>query len=471
MPIGIINDTTWAAVNAPPRESRLKARPYCLPRPAGAFLTAELMLLAVILLQAARGGNTLGAAVLLASCGIFFHLNNLDKSIVSSKLLAFSIDVLESIALGFLAAALLFYLFPVLAPSTGVALAGVLLASLLPVVLRSFLGYLVNHQILVEGILIVGTGYLAGKLYRALANGKGHLQGTEGRATGLLDFPESTTDRGVTVDLAELNEMVVRDRISRVVVAEWDAPSRKNLAAALLDPRLRGLEVNDAVDFYEQLSGKLWVEALNPEWFIYTDGFKHSKAGNGLKRLFDVTFALLLILLAAPLLALIALAIKLDSPGPVLFRQIRVGLHGETFTIYKFRSMRQDAELETGPVWTGELDERITKVGRLLRKFRLDEILQAINVLRGEMSLVGPRPERPYFVDRLEQQIPFYNLRHYVKPGITGWAQVMYPYGASVEDAHEKLQYDLYYAKHKSLGFDAGILLKTIKIVLFGRGR
>jgi len=471
MPTATISNTTWAEVNAQPREGRLKARPYCLPRPAGAFLAAELTLLAVVLLPAAHGGNTLGAAVLLAFCGIFFHLNNLDKSIASSKFLAFSIDVLESIALGFLAAAALFYLFPVLAPSTGVALAGALLAGLLPVVLRSFLGYLVHHQMLVEGILIVGTGYLAGKLYGALANDRGHLKGAEGRANGLLDFPESPTDRGVPVDFAQLNEMVVRGRISRVVVAESDAPSREKLAAALLDHRLRGLKVSDAVDFYEQFSRKLWVEALNPEWFIYTDGFKHSQAGNGLKRLFDVTFALLLVVPAAPLLAIIALAIKLDSPGPVLFRQIRVGLHGETFVIYKFRSMRQDAELETGPVWTGERDERVTKVGRLLRKFRLDEILQAINVLRGEMSLVGPRPERPYFVDRLEQQIPFYNLRHYVKPGITGWAQVMYSYGASVEDAHEKLQYDLYYAKHKSLGFDAGILLKTIRIVLFGRGR
>jgi exopolysaccharide biosynthesis polyprenyl glycosylphosphotransferase len=210
---------------------------------------------------------------------------------------------------------------------------------------------------------------------------------------------------------------------------------------------------------------------LNPEWFVYTDGFNHSKAGTGLKRLFDVTLALLLILPAAPILAIIAIAIKLDSPGPILFRQIRVGLHGVPFVIYKFRSMRQDAERETGPVWTGERDERVTRVGRLLRKFRLDEILQAVNVLRGEMSLVGPRPERPYFVDQLKLQIPFYGLRHYVKPGITGWAQVMYPYGASVEDAHEKLQYDLYYAKHKSLGFEAGILLRTIKIVLFGRGR
>ncbi len=469
MPTATINNTTWAEVSAPPRESRLKARPYCLPRPAGAFLAAELTLLAVVLLLAARGGNTLGVAVLLAACGVFFHLNNLDKFIVSSKFVAFSIDVLESVALGFMAAELLFYLFPVLAPSTGVALTGALLAGLLPVVLRSFLGYLVSHQILVEGILIVGTGYLAGKLYGALANDRGHCKVTAGRAHGLLDFPESPTDRGVPVDFAQLHDMVVRGRISRVIVAESDAPSRKKLAAALLDPRLRGLQVSDAVDFYEQFSGKLWVEALSPEWFIYTDGF--NQAGNGLKRVFDVSFALLLLLLAAPLLAIIALAIKLDSPGPVLFRQIRVGLHGETFVIYKFRSMRQDAELETGPVWTGERDERVTRVGRLLRKFRLDEILQAINVLHGEMSLVGPRPERPYFVDRLEQQIPFYNLRHYVKPGITGWAQIMYRYGASVEDAHEKLQYDLYYAKHKSLGFDAGILLKTIRIVLFGRGR
>jgi sugar transferase (PEP-CTERM system associated) len=471
MPIGTINDTTYAAVSAQPRESRLKARPYTLPRPAGAFLVAELALLAVVLLAAFRGGDSLGAAVVLACCGIFFHLNNLDKFIVTSQFLAFSIDVLESIACGFLAAALLFYFFPVLVPSTGVALTGALLAGLLPVVLRSFLGYLVNHHMLVEGILIVGTGYLAGKLYGALANGSGRLKGTADRAHGLLGFPESAADRGVTVDFAQLHEIVVRDRISRVIVAEWDAPSREKLAAALLGPRLRGLKVSDAVDFYEQFSRKLWVEALKPEWFVYTDGFKHSKAGNGLKRFVDVSFALLLMLTAAPLLAIIAIAIKLDSPGPVLFRQVRVGLHGETFVIYKFRSMRQDAELETGPVWTGERDERVTRVGRLLRKFRLDELLQAINVLRGEMSLVGPRPERPYFVNRLDQQIPFYSLRHYVKPGITGWAQVMYPYGASVEDAHEKLQYDLYYAKHKSLGFDAGILLKTIQIVLFGRGR
>jgi exopolysaccharide biosynthesis polyprenyl glycosylphosphotransferase len=231
------------------------------------------------------------------------------------------------------------------------------------------------------------------------------------------------------------------------------------------------LQVSDAVDFYEEVSGKIWVEALNFQWFVYTHGFNRSRVGVCLKRCFDVTFALLLILFAGPLLLVVAVAIKVDSDGPVLFRQVRVGLHGKTFIIYKFRSMRHDAELEAGPMWTAEFDERVTRVGRLLRMFRLDEMPQALNVLNGDMSIVGPRPERPYFVDRLGQEIPFYNLRHYLKPGITGWAQVMYRYGASVEDACEKLQYDFYYAKHKSFRCDAAILLKTVRIVLCGRGR
>jgi exopolysaccharide biosynthesis polyprenyl glycosylphosphotransferase len=281
----------------------------------------------------------------------------------------------------------------------------------------------------------------------------------------------TSTDRGVTVDLAELNQWVARNQISRVVIAELDGQRRERLADALLDSRLRGLQVSDAADFYEEVSGKIWAEALNSQWFVYTDGFKRSPAGARLKRCFDVAFALLLILFAAPLLLLVAIAVKFDSVGPVLFRQVRVGLHGKTFIIYKFRSMRHDAELAAGPTWTAPCDERVTRVGRLLRMFRLDEMPQAFNVLIGDMSIVGPRPERPYFVHRLEQEIPFYNLRHYLKPGITGWAQVMYRYGASVEDACEKLQYDFYYAKHKSFRCDAAILLKTVRIVLCGRGR
>jgi sugar transferase (PEP-CTERM system associated) len=466
-----ISDTVWAGVSAQLESRRLKARLCCLPRTRGAFLAAELMVLAAAVLYAARGGNSLGVPILIVSCALLFHINNLDRSIVTAKLLHFSISVLESVSLGCMASALLFYIFPALATSTAAALAGVLLVVLVPVTLRPLLRYLVTQKKFAEGILIVGTGELAGKLYRALADGKNHWKEDERPAAELLDFPDSLADLGPTVDFAQLNDIVMRDRISQVVVAEQDAQSREKLAGALLDCRLRGLQISDAVDFYEKFSGKIWVEGLSTQWFVFTDGFKQSNTSTYLKRSFDVIFALLLILLTAPLLAVIAVAIKIDSAGHILFRQVRVGLHGKTFVIYKFRSMRQDAERETGPVWTRERDERVTTVGRLLRKFRLDEILQAFNVLRGEMSLVGPRPERPYFVDLLEQEIPFYNLRHYVKPGITGWAQVMHPYGDSIEAAYEKLQYDLYYAKHKSLGCDTGIVLKTLKIVLLGRGR
>jgi sugar transferase (PEP-CTERM system associated) len=361
----------------------------------------------------------------------------------------------------------LFHLFPRLVPRVDIALVAALGIGLLPVILRFCLQHLATRGRFVEEILILGTGELPAKLYRALGRGAGFAR----QNTRTLSLAESFTDRGVAVDFTELNQLVVRDQISRVVIAELDAHSREELAAALLDSRLRGLQVSDAVDFYEEISGKVWVEALNPQWFVYTNGFNRSRAGNCLKRCFDVTFASLLILLAAPLLLLVAIAIKLDSAGPVFFRQVRVGLHGKTFVIYKFRSMRRDAELELGPTWTAESDERVTRVGRLLRMFRLDEIPQAFNVLNGDMSIVGPRPERPYFVARLEQEIPFYSLRHYLKPGITGWAQVMYRYGASVEDSYEKLQYDFYYAKHTSILCDAVILLKTVRIVLCGRGR
>jgi len=424
-------------------------------------------LLAVALLPTAWSGHGLGAVVLVACCALFFHINNLDRSLVSSESSQFSIDLLESITLGFLASALLFHVFPGLVPRVDVALAAAVLIGLLPVNLRLFLRHQVTRGKCVEEILIVGTGDLPAKLHRALGSGVEHSR----RNSRMPSLSESLANRRGAVDLAELNGLVVRDQISRVVIAELDSQNRERLAAALLDSRLRGLEVSDAVDFYEEFSGKIWVEGLNPQWFVYTNGFKRSQAGICLKRCFDVTFALLLILLAFPLLVLIAIAIKLESAGPVLFRQVRVGLHGKPFVIYKFRSMCQDAELEGGPTWAAECDERVTRVGKLLRILRLDEIPQAFNVLKGDMSMVGPRPERPCFVDRLEQEIPFYNLRHYLKPGITGWAQVMYRYGASVEDSYEKLQYDFYYAKHKSFRCDAAILLKTLGIVLFCRGR
>ena len=471
MPISTNRDLPWTPVNAVPRESGLKARSYWLPRTRAPFIAAELVLLAALLFRANGHPGILGLSILVMLCVACFHVNNLDTSIVTSELGCFSIDLVKSIATGLLGSVLLFYVFPPMAPSATLVLTGVALATFLPVVLRPGLKYLVTREKLGEGIVIIGTGALVGKLHQALVAGKGRGKRTGVRESRLLNFPGSQMDRKLTVDMIQLNEMLASTRVSRVIVADQDPQSREQLAAALVDHRLRGLQVSDAADFYERLCGKIWVKGLSPQWPVFSDGFNRSKSSLCVKCFFDVLLALLLLIATAPLFVLIAIAIKLDSGGPLFFRQVRVGLHGKNFVIYKFRSMRQDAETKSGPVWAEEQDPRVTIVGRLLRKFRLDEIPQLINVLRGEMSLVGPRPERPYFVDRIERQIPLYGLRHYIKPGITGLAQVMYPYGASMEDAHEKLQYDLYYAKHQSLRCDAEILLKTVRVVLFGWGR
>jgi sugar transferase (PEP-CTERM system associated) len=470
-----INSATWVGVSAPGYRTRLKVRSYCVARPQEAFLAAELTLLAIAVFLSVWGRETLEAPILIVACGFFFHAKMLDRSIITSTLRHFWIDVLEAVSFGTLASVLLFYLFPPLAHGIS-AVAGIVLAVLLPVMLRPILKQLISHKKLVEDILIVGTGDLVGKLYRDLADCAAPLENdsetTQRRVSGVLMFPETLGDiTPTTIDLAQLNEMVERGGVSRVVIAEQNPQTRNKLAAVLMDPRMRGLEVTDAVDFYEKAFGKIWLEGLSSEWFVYTQGLRYSRFTLFLKRVVDVALAFLLLVLTAPLLAISAIAIKMDSAGPVVFRQVRVGLRGRTFTIFKFRSMCEDAELEAGPVWAAECDERVTRVGYWLRKFRIDELFQAINVLRGEMSVVGPRPERPFFVEQLVEEIPYYDLRHYAKPGITGWAQVMYSYGASIEDACQKLQYDFYYAKHMSLACDARILLKTVKIVLFGRGR
>jgi exopolysaccharide biosynthesis polyprenyl glycosylphosphotransferase len=258
--------------------------------------------------------------------------------------------------------------------------------------------------------------------------------------------------------------------MSGSVVAESDPQASQGLATALLDCRLRGIETVLPVDSYEKLSGRIHTDIPPQEWMSCSDGFNPSQHYLRVKSVLDFIGALFLFIIAAPIMAAVALAIKLTSPGPVLFRQVRVGQDGRDFVLYKFRSMPEHVEAKTGPVWSGDGDSRATPVGHFLRRFHLDELPQVFNVLRGEMSLVGPRPERRCFVSFLRRLIPNYNLRHSVKPGITGLAQVFYPYGASVEDAHEKLRYELYYARHISLGLDLRALAKTISVVLAGRG-
>ena len=223
-------------------------------------------------------------------------------------------------------------------------------------------------------------------------------------------------------------------------------------------------------EIYEAITGKLAVEAMRPSYLIFNPGFRRHPWAALLKRSVDVVCSLVILALTWPLMILTALLVRLDSPGPALFRQERVGADGKPFTLMKFRSMRADAEKETGPVWSSQGDPRITRFGRIMRKTRLDELPQLFNVLGGSMSLVGPRPERQHFIDELAVQIPYYNQRHIVKPGVTGWAQINYPYGNTIEDALQKLQYDLFYIKYQSLLFDLSILLNTVKTVVLRKG-
>jgi sugar transferase (PEP-CTERM system associated) len=268
---------------------------------------------------------------------------------------------------------------------------------------------------------------------------------------------------------AHLQAAAETQRIDRVIVAITD---RRGVVpvSELLQLRLMGIKIEDATALLEKISGKIEVDQLYPSSLIYGEGFRQRSMERALRRGFSILISATALLIVSPILPLIALAIKLTSPGPVIYKQERVGYRGKTFYCYKFRTMRQDAEANTGAVWAGANDPRVTSVGGFLRKVRLDEIPQLWNVLKGDMSFVGPRPERPSFVKMLTDSIPYYHLRHVVRPGLTGWAQIKYRYGASIEDAKEKLRYDLYYIKQMSLGLDLLIAFETIKIVLLRRG-
>ncbi len=262
---------------------------------------------------------------------------------------------------------------------------------------------------------------------------------------------------------------IVRDhKVHKVVVALQERRGTLPLRD-LLDCKFNGVLVEDSPTFYEEMTGKIPVAGLYPSSLIFSSGFKKSRVLLLTKRLLDIVASLVLLIISLPISIVTAAAIKLDSKGPIIFSQERAGEREKVFKIYKFRSMYTDAE-KHGPRWASDNDSRITRVGRIIRKLRIDEIPQLYNILKGDMSFVGPRPERPYFVEQLKKQIPFYSERFWVKPGLTGWAQINYSYGASVEDALEKLQYDLYYIKHLSITLDIAIILQTIKVVLVGRG-
>ena len=284
------------------------------------------------------------------------------------------------------------------------------------------------------------------------------------------DGPSAVAGAVNRADLSNLPRHLLALGASEVVLA---LEERRNALPLndLLKIKTTGVEVHDFSSFLERETGRVDLDSLNPSWLIFSDGFS---AGRRLsswgKRLFDVTVSLLLLVIAAPVILVTAIAVKLESRGPAFYRQRRVGLYGETFDVIKLRSMRTDAEVGGKAVWAQKDDPRVTRIGRFIRKVRIDELPQVWGVLKGEMSFVGPRPERPQFVADLEERLPYYAERHVVKPGITGWAQINYPYGASIEDARDKLEFDLYYAKNYTPFLDLLILLQTARVVLWPEG-
>ncbi len=331
---------------------------------------------------------------------------------------------------------------------------------------------LARHAAGRQRFLIVGTGAEA----VSVAHDLRHSPRMRGELVGFYPAKDAATDAGIdpalVLDRSVALERLVEDLgIDSIIVATREQRGGAMPMEQLVVCRTMGVPVLDLAGFYEQTHGEVPLDSLKASWLIYGPGFVQGQARQMLKRAFDVLTSSFLLLLASPVMALAAIAIKLDSRGPLIYRQERVGLGGHSFMCLKFRSMRTDAEKDGVAVWATKNDSRVTRVGAFIRKTRIDELPQLISVLKGEMSMVGPRPERPTFVAQLKEQIPYYDIRHSVKPGVTGWAQVRYAYGASVEDALHKHQYDLYYVKNNSLFLDLLVLFETVSVVLFREGQ
>ena len=323
--------------------------------------------------------------------------------------------------------------------------------------------WLIQLPILVERVYVLGTGERAQRLVQGLRQNPEigvEIVSWTGKLEGAV------TRDSVAVHLLDI---VRTQKVHRVIVA---MPDRRGTIPMqeLLDLRMQGVKIEEAASWLERISGKIEVENLYPSWLVFGEGFRRSTAFRLVRRGVSVVISLVGLILAVPMFPLIVLAIRLDSKGPVFYTQTRVGKGGRLFNVVKFRTMRNDAEALSGPQWAGNNDPRVTRVGKFLRYSRLDEIPQLWCVLKGDMAFVGPRPERPEFVEWLSREIPYYGVRHMVRPGLTGWAQVKYKYGSTVEDAREKLQYDLFYMKNASIGLDLLIMFQTIKTVLLSRG-
>lgn len=412
----------------------------------------------------------LKAGLATVFCLSAFYFLDLYDFIVMHDRRELVLRLVQALGLAWMALALCFYAFPRLMLGRGISLIALPLALALMVGWRVSIHWFLGHPDFGERILIVGSGNLAVEVAREVLDRPDagyRIVGFVGTDADLLG--KSLINPRVIGITSQLDEIVKREDIDRIVVAMGERrgqlPTDK-----LLQLSLRGIvNIEEGASFYERVTGRVSLNMIRPSWLIFSGRGRQMRLAGVTRSTVHRLVALLGGILSLPVALLTAILIKLDSPGPVFYKQERVGKNGRPFVLMKFRSMRQDAEKE-GPVWATKDDDRTTRVGQIIRKIRVDEIPQFWHILRGEMNFVGPRPERQHFVAQLAQEIPYYEQRHLIAPGLTGWAQIKYPYGASIEDARQKLQYDLFYIKNQSLILDAIILFETIKIILFGRG-
>jgi len=410
------------------------------------------------------------AALATVFCLASFYLFDLYDFVVMHDRRELVLRLLQALGLAWIALALIFYAMPTVMIGRGVSLISLPLVLLLMVGWRLAIHWVLGHPELGERILIVGSGDFAIEIARETLG----RPDAGFRVVGFVDNDPALVGKslinpkviGLTSDLASL---VRSENIDRIVVAIGDRrgqfPTQELLRLSLSGD----VSIEESASFYERLTGRVSLDMIRPSWLIFSSRGRRARINELVRTIMHRSVALLGAILSLPIVIVTAILIKIESRGPVLYKQERVGKNGRVFTLMKFRSMRTDAEKD-GPVWAKMADARMTRIGRIIRKIRVDEIPQFWNILRGEMSFVGPRPERPHFIAQLAQEIEYYEQRHLIAPGLTGWAQIKYPYGASVEDARQKLQYDLYYIKNQSIALDATIMFETIKTILLGRG-
>ncbi|MGB3212266.1 MAG: TIGR03013 family XrtA/PEP-CTERM system glycosyltransferase [Desulforhopalus sp.] len=373
----------------------------------------------------------------------------------------------QAFGVGCILLAGVYYTLPFMIISTRIFWLGYVVICFSVALWRGAYYLILRKRLFVQNILLVGTGTLASDIARVIEG----VQDSVYRVKGFVGEGEPAFNpHGAPIrpSIEDFEELLDKHEFERIIVALDDGRGATPISA-LLNCKMRGIPIELSTTFYERVEGKILVEGIAPSWIIFSDGFALSRWKYRVKRLMDLFLSSALLAISLPVLVVTALLIKLDSEGPVFYLQERVGEGNRSFRIIKFRSMYQDAEKD-GAVWARKNDDRVTRVGEVIRTLRIDELPQLWNVLKGEMSLVGPRPERQIFVDELAKKIPYYNIRHELKPGVTGWAQVCYPYGASELDALKKLEYDLYYMKNLSIAFDMLVIFKTVKTVLFKKG-